>query len=172
MSIHLRDWSEKERRDLAKARSFKEMARVAAAVMKRMPKNIHVVSGPISTGGVGTNVGNIKVFQGIVEILNEEKGLNVLSWIPFELKVRELLAEWHKINGKGSYCMPILDDFYYAVFTSGKICKVHFIHGWESSFGSSWEHKLCEKLGIEMEHLSPEISQKALARKMESVSIY
>jgi hypothetical protein len=58
--------------------------------------------------------------------------------------------------------MPILETFYHTMFSSGRIRKVYFIHGWESSFGARWEHDLCEKLKIEKIYLSPELSQKAL----------
>lgn len=163
--VHFRHWSEKDKKAITKVRDFKEMAQIALEIMERMPKGIHAVSGPMTTGGVGSNMGNVEVFQNITEMLAEDKKLNIISWIPFEVKVRDFLAEWFKKNDKDSYCMAILEDFYHTVFSSGKIVKVHFIHGWESSFGASWEHKLCEKLGIERNYLSPEFSQKALKRK-------
>ena len=165
MDTHFKYWTEEDKKALNKAESFKDLAEIGLTVMNRMPKDVHVVSGPISTGGVGNLLENIEVFRGITEILRQEMGLNILSWVPFELKIRPLLAEWQKCNDKNSYCTPILDDFYHACFHSGKITKVHFIHGWESSFGSRWEHDLCEKLGIEINYLSPEFSHKALKRK-------
>jgi hypothetical protein len=167
MESHYRHWGEKEKLALANAGSFKELGKVVVDILSIMPGGVNVVSGPISTGGMGTTAANIAVFKNIVEILTEDMGLNILSWVPFEIKIHDLHTEWSKTNGKG-YCMPILEDFYHAAFCSNKITKVHFIHGWESSFGARWEHELCDKLGIEKVYLSKELSQKALNRKSDS----
>jgi hypothetical protein len=169
-SVHFRHWNEKERLALTKAKSFGELAELALQIIDRMPEDINIVSGPISTGGVGSNAGNIKVFKNITEFLGDEMGLNVLSWIPFETRIGGMAREWSKLNPEGAYCMPILNDFYYPIFSSKKIKKVNFIHGWQSSFGASWEHKLCEELGIQREYLSAELSQKALDKEPERIS--
>lgn len=163
MSIHLRHFKEEEKDHLKNAKSFKDLANLALNIINRIPGGVSAVSGPISTGGVGYVSGNLIVFSNITEILVEE-GVNVLSWIPFETKIHEFLLEWKKTRKSGEYCMSILEDFYHPVFSSGKVNDVHFIHGWESSFGSRWEHSLCEKLGIKIIYLPPELSQKALER--------
>lgn len=168
MSIHFQHWNNKEKKALSKAMSFKDVAKIYLNVMNHMPKNIHAVSGPMTTGGVGVREDNIKIFKSITEILSEDMKLNIISWIPFEFNIRKLLDKWIETNGKNAYCTPILEEFYRTVYASGKVTKVHFIHGWESSTGARWEHDLCEKLGIERCYLSPELSQKALNRKTTS----
>ena len=164
MSIHLRHFKEEEKEHLKNAKTFKDLADLALQIINRIPEGVSAISGPISTGGVGNTAENLTVFSNVTEILIEENEINVLSWIPFETKMHEFYLEWKKTSKDGEYCMPILEDFYQPIFSSGKVNDVHFIHGWESSFGSRWEHNLCEKLGIKKIYLSPKLSQKALKR--------
>jgi hypothetical protein len=148
---------------LGKARTFKELANLAISIITRMPNGIEMVSGPISTGGVGSIEGNRKVFEGVVETLIVEHELNVFSQMPFEDKMVELYTQWHKANPEAEYCTPILDDFYERIFLSGRITTLHFIHGWKSSKGARWEHDNCDRWGIQRKYLPESLSKRILA---------
>jgi len=160
--IHFNYWNDSDKEKVAKSTKFSELAVVALSILNRIPGDIHMVSGPISTGGVGTLEGNRRVFEKTVETLVSEEHLNIFSQMPFEDKMVELYRKWHAYNPKEKYCMPILEDFYEPVFSSGKIKVLHFIHGWELSYGAKWEHDNCDGWGIERRYLPKELSLRAL----------
>lgn len=159
MHLHFRNWSDADKEALATVRSFKEMAVIALGIMMRNGGEFHMVSGPISTGGVGSIEGNRRVFMRVIEHLISEEGLPVWSQMPFQDKMVDLYKIWHAENPNESYCMPILLDFYEPVFSSGFVKVLHFIHGYESSFGARWEHQGCERWGIERRYLPAELSR-------------
>ncbi len=160
--VHYKYWTDPDMEKLAKATTFLELACIALAVIARMPRDLHMVSGPISTGGVGTVEGNCKVFKGMIELLALHCHLNMFSQMPFEKRMAELSIKWHAENPTETYCTPILDDFYTPVFRSGRICAVHFLDGWGSSFGAKWEHDNCELWNIQRIFLTKESSDLAL----------
>jgi len=160
--IHFKYWTEADRRALAKVTTFKDLATLAIDIIQRFPGNVCMVSGPISTGGVGTLEGNRKVFTRVIELLATEQSANIFSQMPFEDRIAELYKEWHADNPKEKYCMPILNDFYHEIFSTGKVSSLHFIYGWDSSFGARWEHDNCDKWGIERHYLPQELSLRAL----------
>lgn len=123
-----------------------ELVPLAIAVLGRMPQPISMVSGPITTGGLGSREKNIQIFAAAIAAL-EAEGVSVFNQLPFQ---DVMAAAWRRWAGKG-YCMAILDDFYAPLLHSGKIRKLHFIPGWESSVGARWEFDQCRKLGIETE---------------------
>ena len=161
-TIHYRNWIDADKQKLAKSKSFKDLADIVIEIINRIPKKIEMVSGPISTGGVGSKIENLKVFESVVEILILESKLNIFSQIPFEEKMNELYREWYVNNPDEKYCMPILEEFYERLFSSGKVKKLHFINDWQSSFGARWEHDNCDRWGIERNYLPRELSVRAL----------
>ncbi|MFA6554551.1 MAG: hypothetical protein WCS89_03515 [Candidatus Paceibacterota bacterium] len=159
--IHFRRWLPSDRKALERARSFKTLSLIALDVMSRIRGDIEMVSGPISTGGVGTLEGNRRVFEKTIEILiNEQR--NLFSQMPFEDKMVELYKIWHTEHPTEKYCLPILDHFYEVIFSQGRVTKLNFIFGWESSFGARWEHDNCNRWKIEREYLPEEFSRKVL----------
>lgn len=160
--IHFNHWTLADRKMLSDARTFKDLAELAMLILARMPGHVEMVSGPISTGGVGSISGNRKVFERVIEILVNEHGINIFSQMPFEDKMVEFYEVWHAEHPEERYCTPILDEFYEPIFSSGKIAVLHFIYGWESSFGAKWEHDNCERWNIVRKYLPRELSQRAL----------
>ncbi|MDE2188722.1 MAG: hypothetical protein KGJ35_03280, partial [Patescibacteria group bacterium] len=148
--------------ELSKAKTFVDLATVAINIIFRIPEKVEMVSGPISTGGVGNIHGNRRVFEGVIEILILEQDLNIFSQMPFEDKMVELYLEWHKRNPAEKYCLPILYEFYDRLFFTGRISRLNFIHDWQSSFGAKWEHDNCDRWGIRRNFLSKELSERAL----------
>ena len=160
--IHFNHWTRVDRMMLGRTRTFRDLSDLALSIMHRMPDGIEMVSGPISTGGVGSIEGNRKVFEGIIELLVIENRLNIFSQMPFEDKMVEFYLAWHAAHPAEKYCMPILTDFYERIFSTGKVKIIHFIHGWESSYGASWEHENCDRWKIRRFYLSEMFSRRAL----------
>lgn len=163
-AINFRGWRDIDKQMLEHARCFRDLAQLARSVLGRIPGDVGMVSGPISTGGVGTIDGNRRVFEAVIEILTTEGHLNIFSQMPFEDKMVELYRKWHKDHPCDKYCMPILHDFYEPIFSSGRVKILHFIDGWKSSFGARWEHDNCPRWGIRRRHLPPELSARALVQ--------
>jgi hypothetical protein len=161
-TVHLRYWNESDHLELKGVSNFKQLGAFGLAIIGRTPGAMHMASGPISTGGVGSVEGNMHVLGYAIDHLAEKLGLPVFSQMPFEPKMAELAAIWAAESGKTLYCMPILEDFYEGVFSSGKVVKVHFVHGWESSFGAGWEHEGCLRWKIERAYLPEALSLEAL----------
>ena len=161
-TVHFKHWNADDYDNLNKAKSFVDLATIALDIVFRIPEKVEMVSGPISTGGVGTIPGNRKVFEGVIEILVFESNLNIFSQMPFEDKMVKLYLEWHAKNPTEKYCKPILDEFYDRLFFSGRVSKLHFIHDWQSSFGATWEHDNCNTWKIERNYLPKELTTRAL----------
>lgn len=161
--LHFNHWTDADKMRLGKSRTFRDLADLAISIIARMSGDIEMVSGPISTGGVGSLEGNRRVFKRVIEILLTEHKKNIFSQMPFEDKMVELYRVWYTENPGKKYCTPILDDFYDPLFSSGKVKTLHFIHGWESSHGAKWEHDNCDRWRIARIYLPSKLSQRALA---------
>lgn len=140
--MQARYWSEKNFQDVEKAKNFSELLAVANQILDTIPVPAGLVSGPVSTGGLGSIAKNIAVLNQKIDEL-EVSGKHIFNQLPFENKFKEFSK-----NSKGYYT-PILDDFYLPLFQSGKITKIFFIPGWQTSTGASWEYEQAGKLGIE-----------------------
>lgn len=163
MSIHHKHLTDEDRAAIARCASFEELGKLVASIMKRHGGPFHVVSGPISTGGVGTREGNLKVFQAVIEYLAEKEGLLVFSQIPFEDKLGELVEAWKKKNPQADYPWPILHVFYDEFFSSGTVDTLHFIDGFRSSIGAVWEHDGCDQWRVKRRYLPRLLSEELLA---------
>lgn len=162
--IHLKYWSLENKKMLEKAVSIVDLWNIAKDILKKLDK-VAIVSGPISTGGTGNRKTNGEVFKRAIEIMSiENSSIKVFSQFPFEDKMAHYYEKWRIDNPHAGYCMPILDDFYKPLFESGKIEKVYFIHGWESSFGAKWEHNKCKALNISIEYLPKELTEKIVSK--------
>ncbi|MDO8590486.1 MAG: DUF4406 domain-containing protein [bacterium] len=140
-------WTLEDFENLKKAETMAELLNIALAILDRMPKPVSLVSGPISTGGRGSTSQNLKVFAEAIEAL-AKTGETVFNQLPFEDKFSELSR-----RSKLSYFMLVLDDFFLPILKSGKIDKIWFMPGWETSTGAKWEYEQAKKLAIEHDFL-------------------
>jgi len=143
-------------RALLEARSFVELAAIALRVIGRMPKPIGQVCGPISTGGHGSVEKNLAIFNATIDrlvmncrLITNGKTVAVFDQIPFEEYLFRLVNQGRETRDN----YALLEKFYYPIFTSGHISHLYFIHGWESSHGSVWEHKLGRELEMKISYL-------------------
>lgn len=163
MNAHFQHWDAFDLCDRNRARTFSDLAKVAVGMLSRLPPEarLHMVSGPISTGGRGSLQENRRVLGAIIEGLHRQ-GLPVYSQMPYEDKLVEFAAIWRRRPGNSGYCWPILHEFYEHVFSSGRISTLHFIPGYETSTGAKWEHDECDRWGIQRVYLSQGYCDQAL----------
>lgn len=138
-------WTTKDLSELDHAETVEVMYAIARRVIERMPRPIVEVCGPIASGGLGNLEANLNLFNAEIQKL-QAQGLHVFDQMPFELPMQAL-------KKKLKDPIEILNGFYLPLFESGIVETLYFIKGWESSWGSNWEHDLANKLGIEIKYL-------------------
>ena len=136
-------WMQRHHEEVAKAKTFSELLAIANDIIDSMPGPVVLVSGPISSGGRGSITENLKALEDNIFAM-EMRGENVWNQLPFENKFSELA------KGHEGYFMPILEEFFLPIFKSGKIKKIWFMTGWETSTGATWEYEQAKKLRIEI----------------------
>jgi len=129
-----------DRAQLDLCADFPGLLKIALRVLHRMPIGATMVCGPISTGGAGSIEKNLEIFALAIEAL-ASRGENVFSQMPFERTMQRL-----KTTNLG-----LLNDFYLPLFRSGRIRRLCFLDGWESSEGATWEYERAIELGFEIE---------------------
>jgi hypothetical protein len=130
--------------DIAAAETYGALRDIALRVLHRMPLGVSMVCGPISTGGLGSIEKNLVRFSGAIEVL-AGCDQNVFTQMPFEEAMRRIRGNAPPYE-EG---LTLLETFYFAIFSSGRVVRLCFIPGWESSLGTNWEHKQGEDLGLE-----------------------
>lgn len=141
--------TERDLRSLKRAKTFEDLLKIAFRALRRMPQPIGMVSGPISeTGGLMSVEKNIDLFSRTIRQL-VDKGLDIFDQMPFEEHMWRIMGNKRYYQGHDH----LLRAFYKPIFESGLIAAVHFIKGWETSFGAKWEHDLAKKLGIKIVYL-------------------
>ena len=129
------------------------------ATLQSEKKMFGIVSGPISTGGVGNVKGNLKIFSATIHKL-ECLGIQLFDQVPFEKHMARIV----KSSGKDYDPMKLLEGCYLPLFNSGLIGTVYLIHGWKNSFGASWESKICSGLDIPRVFLPKSFHNLAIRR--------
>lgn len=137
--------------NVEKAKDLAEVLNVALDILYRMPEPIVLVAGPISTGGKGSISENITELQKTIDFVRKS-GQTVFNQIMFEGRFGELA-----IKSRMAYFQPVLDEVYLPIFKSGKISRIYFSLGWETSTGSKWEYDIAGRLGIERIIMSGDI---------------
>ena len=128
--------------------SYRELTPIGLRVLNRIPGDVVMVCGPISTGGAGSMTENMRVFHDAIERV-VQMGEHVFTQLPFE-------GAMQNIKGKllpESDGLSLLELFYRPLFESGMIKRLYFIPGWEGSFGATWEHTVALELGIKIQYL-------------------
>ena len=145
-------WSLKSFIALEDAKSFSHLVPIAVGILECFEEPVTIVSGPISTGGLGTREHNMAVFRAVIQRL-QSQNRSVFDQTPFENVLFRISREWFSQNPMETYCMPILEDFYEPIFSSGLISRIAFIRGWQSSFGARWERMKAIEIGLEIDDL-------------------
>lgn len=133
------------------ATTFEEMLQITFGIIERMPDRIIMVSGPITTGGLGSRDANIARFKETIAAL-ENEGLAVFDQMPME-------QHFWRIMEDTSYYRPnedhLLEAFYGQLFASGLIHTLFMMMGWRGSYGATWEHERARtcNLSIHYQHI-------------------
>lgn len=141
-------WKPADTAALETANSFAELSEIALRVLKRMPKPVGQVCGPISSGGLGSIPANLKRFDETIERLIRD-GNSIFDQVPFEDCLFRLKGKDQGLSSKNR----LLTEFYLPLFESGLVDTFYFIPGWESSQGAKWEHAQAKRLGITIVYL-------------------
>ena len=140
-------WEEKDFQDLERAESMGDTYIIAERILKRMPKLVVQVCGPISSGG-GDSINNLEALKRAIRDL-QEKGLNVFDQTPFDATVRRIKSKTLPTE----YFESVLTDFHLPLFELGIISTLYFMPNWQTSHGAKWEHEQGKKMGLEIIYL-------------------
>lgn len=155
-------WQLDEIEAVSKSSRLEEAVQISLKIIRRIPDPISMVSGPLTTGGLQSFEENLWLFGLVITKLSAD-GYYVFSQLPTEDLMVKVWRRWPEPR----YCMPILEEYYRPIFESGLVKKVHFIPGWQRSFGARREREECYRLGIETvflpEQFTLELMLKALS---------
>jgi hypothetical protein len=147
-------WRESEWQAVAGCKTLAELGELSHRVMNQLPRPIALVSGPISTGGIlkpgmkgeSDIRANLDLFNKVVQTLLLG-GVSLFNQMPLEDIFVPINTQWKAVNPPGSYCMPILEEFYRDVFAFPGMRGIILIPDWQSSFGAKWEVKEANSKG-------------------------
>jgi len=143
------NWTKEVEEKAANAGSFIELGLIALNYLETLyasngGKKFGIVSGPITSGGVGNIEGNREIFRKTIENL-ENLGILIFDQMPFQPhmdRIRKTLGDSYDQSG-------LLDSFYLPLFKSGYLGRMYMIHDFQSSFGSRWEHTIALDFSVE-----------------------
>lgn len=145
-------WTEDDRKELRRAKTFKDLNGIAMRILKKMPQPIVQVCGPITSGGLGSVKKNLHRFNAVIKALDRE-GFNIFNQLPFENDLYRLRRELSKTRPQKRVDRELLNDFYLPIFESGLVASFFFIPDWKTSFGARWEHRQLERLRLTIIYL-------------------
>lgn len=134
-----------DHRRMVTASSYQELYQVALGIIERMPEPIGLVSGPISTGGVGSRQENLALFSRYIAQLSWQ-GRNIFDQMPMQEHFSRLLE---------AGVPDLLEHFYGTLLDSGLIRTMYQIPGWYTSTGAVWEADRATRNGITLIRLAP-----------------
>lgn len=135
-------------KDMFNAKTFEDLSKIALRIIKKMPRSVGIVSGPISNGGAGSVEKNLEIFKETIERLRRA-GENVFDQMPFEEHMFRISQDKTYFKGEDQ----LLQKFYLPLFESGFIQTMYFIRGWQTSYGAKWEHGQAIRLSIGIRYL-------------------
>lgn len=125
-----------------------ESLNVGKHLLKKLPRKLGIVCGPISTGKK-TVQENLKVFElTVLKVSNEMPIFNQMPFEPVFETAHSLAMEDKDLCPSGKSSEFFIKYFYEEIFLSNKEWKPHFIYGWEHSVGAIMEHNIFIQLGI------------------------
>ena len=145
-------WKRKDKADLLKARTFTRLCKIALRVIRRMPKPVGEVCGPITSGGYGNKKQNVRAFKATIKKLIVQ-GNNIFNQMPFEDSMERILRTPVFRGGD-----QLLVEFYLPIFESRLITTFYFMANWKTSVGARWEHRQAKRLKIPIVYLPEDFS--------------
>jgi len=136
------NWTPEELAQIELMSSYKEAVALALRKLQTAPQPVAQVCGPITTGGRCSIKGNLRLMrQGILWLASQGKPV-------FDQTVFGPLFQKVRMAKGGEYDKAVLDEFYLILFESKLVGELHFLPGWQTSFGANWEHQQALRLGL------------------------
>ena len=137
------------------ATTFEKLAEIALDEISKMPKPVGIVSGPITSGGLGSMEANLAELSKQIHDL-QDQNKSIFNQMPYEPKMQEIKkTPYHDATRD-----HLLEVFYGTLYGSGLIEEFYFLPGWESSYGAKWEHDQLKKIGAKIIYLDLQLSKK------------
>lgn len=132
------------------AKTLYEMGVIGEIILKRMPRPVSMVCGPM-TSGKRTLKENYERFGRAITILREEGTRNVFSQLPFYHGIFRFMQS---PNYAG--LAHIINGLYLPLFEKRLIENPLFLSDWEDSIGAKLEHRYGQLLDLNIGYLPPE----------------
>jgi len=136
---------------------FEPLLDIALDILAGMPSGVSMVCGPMTSGGLGSLKENLEHFNRTIHIL-DARGDPVFTQLPFEAPMQRIKENAPYYRGD----MQLLEAFYLPIFKSGFITRLCFIHNWQSSYGTRWEHDRALELGLERKYFKENLESLAV----------
>lgn len=151
-------WTEEDHAEQDRCESMHHLAELGIKLAKRLKEqspdgSVILLSGPMTTGGLGSFDRNIKLFECAI-IVAREKGLTVYNQLPFQKGMIRILGLNRNPSFKAEaagYPMSILTDFYGPLLDSKLVSDLFQLRDHASSFGARWEEARARL--VEMIHI-------------------
>lgn len=161
--VHCPHWEDHHIERAKTTTDFKLIGELVCEIAEKMPKPLFMISGPMTTGGMGHYSKNIVLFQhAIEEALNN--GVSVFNQTMLEEHLQRLVREWLRCNPDSGYCNHVLSDVYDVLLASTHIHGVYFLPDWHTSRGARWERETAEKNSLAIHEYPEEWYTKAKER--------
>ena len=156
-------WQEVHVQRAKNANGFNELGELVCEVAALMPKPLFMISGPMTTGGMGSYSKNILLFQHTIDeaLLS---GVSVFNQTMLEEHLQRLVRVWLAENTHLDYCDHVLTDVYKALLDSGHINGLYLLPDWHTSRGAKWEREVGEKLNLNLHEYPQEWYDRAVKR--------
>lgn len=146
-----------------KASKLAHLGDLAVEIAGNMPKPLFMISGPMTTGGMGEYAKNIILFQHTIDEA-VRAGVNVFNQTMLDEHLQRLVRAWYIQNPTEEYCDEVLTDVYELLMQSGHVRGVYFLPDWQTSRGARWEREAGERMGLEQHDYPSDWYTKAVAR--------
>lgn len=159
-------WGEVHISKAAEASELAHLGILAVEIAEMMPKPLFMISGPMTTGGMGEYAKNMILFQHAIDEA-VRAGVHVFNQTMLDEHLQRLVRAWYIQNPTAEYCDGVLTDVYETLMQSGHLMGVYFLPDWQTSRGARWEREAGERLGLQQQDYPHEWYTKAVARTNE-----
>lgn len=108
-----------------------------------------LVAGPISTGGLGDKLLNLRRFDRQIHYLLA-LGELVLDQLAYEAPLIPLIQGFRAMHPPGTYVQPIIDDVFVPLIQSGYVGALRLSPDWETSEGTRIEQATARSVGLHL----------------------
>lgn len=143
-------WTPDFKKTASKTKTINELLTVSLEAIKSFPdKAVHMIIGPMTTGGTGSFESNMARHEKVVRHFWAQ-GICVFDQSRIDDDMNRILST----TTFDGYPWLLFDDFFGPLFESGVISKLHLLPGWETSTGTKWEQEKALSVGIELNYLT------------------